>query len=560
MIENNEQFSGGTVSGVEIAHKRKKGPIIAGICAVAAVAVVGGSVLTYNLSDYVKNKVKLATLKPDKYYSWVCEKSSDEFADEISEEYSNYLELLEKGFTSKVAVEYEASDDVKDTILESLLGSGYRRSSSEETQQIINVVDNLDTVEVGINMARKNTSLMGQIYGTLNDEKLLTVDVGMDMDDLNCFLRVPELTEKWLGIDISEMSYGLTDSDEYALAQDIFENPSAYISPSELSSFIKRYANVWNKSVEDVTLHKNQKVSVGDIQPEFTVITSEITGDKGLEIAKKMVNTAKNDDFLKNLIVNKLDVCDKSDYNDVMEWDDILDEIEDAQNDGDFDDEVCTVITFIDQRGDIRGFKITIDDEYELKLVTGADGDNIAAEFYFTDYYYTEIDAELNAVNSGDTYTGQLTIEAEDYSDDFDVEVDFKNLQIVDKEKGYVNGAVKITSSMLDGEDIVLQLSTDGSTQKISYELDIDGDDYGTISFVYGMTEGAKASLPDDDDVYMVDDYFDIEEYVDEDDVYSFIEELMTKIGLSSDYAEYIAEEISDEIYGDLDYDMYSYY
>ena len=54
-----------SVSGVEKAPKKKKGVIIAGVSAGVVAAAAGGGIIAYNCSDFVKNKVKLATSEPE---------------------------------------------------------------------------------------------------------------------------------------------------------------------------------------------------------------------------------------------------------------------------------------------------------------------------------------------------------------------------------------------------------------------------------------------------------------------------------------------------------------
>ena len=89
-FENND-FSSETVSdvvsGVEKAPKKKTGVIVGGVCAgVVAVAAIGG-VAAYNLSDVVKNKIKLATMKPAEYYSWVTETNAEKSAESAAESF-----------------------------------------------------------------------------------------------------------------------------------------------------------------------------------------------------------------------------------------------------------------------------------------------------------------------------------------------------------------------------------------------------------------------------------------------------------------------------------------
>ena len=73
-----------SVSGVEPVKKKGKAPVIAGITAGVVAVVAGGSVIAYNTSAFVKNKVKLATLSPKEYYAWVNDVNTSEQIEYLS--------------------------------------------------------------------------------------------------------------------------------------------------------------------------------------------------------------------------------------------------------------------------------------------------------------------------------------------------------------------------------------------------------------------------------------------------------------------------------------------
>ena len=91
MADMDYNYSGDVVSGVEPA-KKHTGAVIGGVTAGVLAVAVGGGIAAYNMSDLVKNQVKLTISKPDEYYSWVLEKNSNEAASQISEAYREYIE------------------------------------------------------------------------------------------------------------------------------------------------------------------------------------------------------------------------------------------------------------------------------------------------------------------------------------------------------------------------------------------------------------------------------------------------------------------------------------
>ena len=82
-----------SVSDVETV-KKGKAPVIAGITAGVVAVVAGGSVIAYNTSDFIKNKVKLATLSPKEYYVWINDSNADKNIEALSESYNRYVDIM----------------------------------------------------------------------------------------------------------------------------------------------------------------------------------------------------------------------------------------------------------------------------------------------------------------------------------------------------------------------------------------------------------------------------------------------------------------------------------
>ena len=114
-MNNNQNFDN-TVSGVERVSK-KKGKKIALVSGIAVVAIAGGGVAAYNLSDYVKNQVNLRVMKPENYYSWVIEENSKEFASKAKDSYSKVYDKATNSYGSSFNLKYNISDDAKDIAL-----------------------------------------------------------------------------------------------------------------------------------------------------------------------------------------------------------------------------------------------------------------------------------------------------------------------------------------------------------------------------------------------------------------------------------------------------------
>ncbi|MCD7890978.1 MAG: hypothetical protein LUG26_04180 [Ruminococcus sp.] len=236
--------------------------------------------------------------------------------------------------------------------------------------------------------------------------------------------------------------------------------------------------------------------------------------------------------------------------------------MKEAKQSRDFGSEAVELVTYVDATGTIRGFEISFDDEFECLFAVGKENDNIAAELSLTvegeDIVSIVLDVEEE---DKDVYSGEIECSISDGYDTYGASIEFDGFEIVNEEKGYVNCNLAIVVEDID--PISLKLESDGSSQDISYDVNLDGTDFETVTLSMSMDNSAKVSVPDAADAYMIDIYdydLDLEDYVTDDEISSFVTELLEKIGLSSD----LAEEIVDELfYGYDDYyydDYYDYF
>lgn len=276
-MENNfnDENYGSVVSGVEKAPKKRKGILIGGICAGVVCVAVGGSAIAYAASDYVKNQVKLFTLDDQEYYSWVMEKNGSDTADELSEAYDNYLEKLEDGYGSKISISLDPTDEAMELLLSEMFGSNYRDSSDSDLNQLIDVIENIDSIELGVEASRNKKALNTSIYASLNNNKIVSAEVGMD-DNSALYMRIPEYNKQWLSYD---MSTELTGQEEelFSTLMDMSNDPSSFITPDELSDMIEKYTGILGDSLKDVNRYKDQTVGICGAEVEYTVLTAEIT-------------------------------------------------------------------------------------------------------------------------------------------------------------------------------------------------------------------------------------------------------------------------------------------
>lgn len=544
-MNNNQNFDN-TVSGVERVSK-KKGKKIALISGIAVVAIAGGGVAAYNLSDYVKNQVNLRVMKPENYYSWVIEENSKEFASKAKDSYSKVYDKATNSYGSSFNLKYNISDDAKDIALTGMIGEDYRNSADDEEKVLIDIFDNLSEIAIGGNISAKTNMLSGNISALLNGESIIDSDIAMDLENFDYFLRVPELNEQWLCLSLGNVI------DEISInpTQNIYE----YLTPEQLEDIIVRYSDIWNESVSDIELEKQETVDICDISVEYTVISAEFDKEKYSELATKFINELKNDDVIKNIVVNQIGEYTEEEYNSSL--DDLLKQIEESdtsENDVNF-----TLNTYVDSNGDIRGVKM-IQDTNEISFVTGKDGDNVRAEFSVNEDGENNVSMELYADKDGNKYNGNIDFNFIDYDTPETISVEFKDYEVVNEDNGYVNADV--TFIIPDVDPIAIKFSSDGNSQDISYNINIDDTDYGTITLSISEIKDAEVSIPNKDEsfVYDFNSDFSIKDYIPQENMQTFIENLLKKIGFGDELSAEGAKEITDDIYYEYeDWDTYYY-
>ncbi|MCD7890977.1 MAG: hypothetical protein LUG26_04175 [Ruminococcus sp.] len=190
-------------------------------------------------------------------------------AELVKESYEEYLDKMKNGSSGSVALKYKTTDEAKDMLLSKLIGSDYADSSDEDIQTIADIINNVDSLEIGVESNAKKSETSGSVYASLNGDNLVTAEIAVDVEDFTYFMRVPELTETWLGMDMSSALDDMSSEQNaiFDILMDVAGNPDDYISPDELSDLINDYAAVWSESIEDVELKRRKALTSAALKP-----------------------------------------------------------------------------------------------------------------------------------------------------------------------------------------------------------------------------------------------------------------------------------------------------
>ena len=185
---------------------------------------------------------------------------------------------------------------------------------------------------------------------------------------------------------------------------------------------------------------------------------------------------------------------------------------------------------YVDAKGKIRGIAAEFDEEFNFTYACGKDGDKVGCELTFN-VDGDNISAVLNATEKSGKYDGEIEGVFDIDDEKIEASVEFDGFEIVDEEKGYMNGDITVVVPEID--PITVELSSDGKKQEIIYALAIDGTDFGKFTLSMSIDDDAKVDMPSKDDAVMVDiesGDFDLESYVTQEEVSTWITDLMKKV------------------------------
>lgn len=514
-----------SVSGVEPVKKKGKAPVIAGITAGVVAVVAGGSVIAYNTSAFVKNKVKLATLSPKEYYAWVNDVNTSEQIEYLSKSYDKYVDIMGKdsgkGINSKMDVTYTMSDGLKNLVKNAMGG----------TDKANKFVDNINNISLTLDESVFQGIIGCNLGLDFNENDIADLEMSIDYANLFMLGRVPQITERYLGMDLSASASSDEDAKALEIVGKFYSDPEEILTKDEFRKLAEKYTSLWNECVSEVQQEKGEEVTVGKYTNEYTVLTVEMNEEFLENTAEKYINALKEDETVKNIIVTRLAVCDEETY--ISDLDNALEDIK-SDEDGEDDDLILTLKTYVDPTGEIRGYtlKDSQDDGFEL-LFTGESEQTVNGIFSFTNSEEDmSVKGNIDYTVNDDKYTGSVDMTVTEYDEDTKILVEFTDLETVNKDYGYVNGNVNF--SVNDSAPFAVALNSDGSSQKASFDIDIEDVNYGNIVLEISSSEISELSVPDKSGAYIIDENTDsLEGYATEEELINFISSVVKNTGFA---------------------------
>lgn len=492
---------------------------IAGIAGVLVV-LAGGCGAAYAFSDTVKNQVKLAVSSPEDYYEWVYEKNTNDVAALFENSYQNYSDRLE-GSSGEVVLQFAPTEDAKAFLIEDSLGSS-------GSQMLTDWINGINSLELAIESNSSDSIANGTFKLRRNDTDVTSMEIAADLNADTAFMRIPDLTQRWLGMDLSD---ALEDADMGTLTG----APAAGLEPSEIAACVAKYSEILYENAGHITLNKKESVRIAGFTTEYTAITAAVSANDLLDRMIRLTDTASTDAVLKQLFP------EETDFSGMML--DAGDELRGLRDSGLAGSGMMNVITYVDMTGTIRGYYIKSGNEFSVFCANGMKDKQVGAELQMTVQGTNLVDLEASATADGGSFTGTLKASVNNGSGDpMNISASFTDLEVVDAEKGYFNGLLKIDLPEID--TIELTFSSDGSAQNISYPLVVEDMAVGDLTLRYTIQENGSATMPDTSDAYQMDmnGNFELGEYITEAELEAYVTGVMERLGFSSEDAAQFGE------------------
>lgn len=352
-------------------EKKGKGGLVAGIviAAVAVVAVVVG--VAVFARDRVGNMMHAAFDSPKEYYEYVEKKKITALSKNMEEGYvSNIIEKLD-------VAEFSAMETIK-------IKLGSRGKEFVNMAKTLGVdLSWLDSVGITYTGSQKDDKLSVSVVPTLNDVKLLTAKMLMDTKKGAFFIQLPELSEKYLGMELGDDYEDMMENFNEVFGT--FEKMiKSYPSPEKMEELALKYYQIIMDQVEEMEKTK-AKLEVDDVTQECTLLTMDLRTKDVQKILTAVLKELSKDKEVKKMMMDLFDAMD-SEYIDSEEmYEDFLDGIDDAlDNVEDVEIDRFVMEIYLDKSGEVIGRSVTVKvdgEEVTIKAFWPKKDDKTGLEF-----------------------------------------------------------------------------------------------------------------------------------------------------------------------------------
>ncbi len=416
------------------------------------------------------------------------------------------------------------------------------------------IVDKIDGTYITISGGSTGSVVQAAIQAGIGGDELLDMGILMDVVEEKLYVALPTLTEYQL--DLSQFLSDLLDELEAQMPENavdmaaVQELLNALPSEESINALVDKYVPLILDELDNVSKDKVQ-MTVGDITKKVTVLRTTITDTDLLDAVEAVMDEAKDDPEIRDIIVNLGDalanVSGDDSVSGQMLYDAFISALDTDLDAETYDEELLVLTQYLDGSYNMVGYALEVENEDVFSYLMLQKGKDYAVEM--------EIAGEQ-------VMTGSLTEKKGLLNGTFEIGIDGVSFDanIIDfDKKAYEDGNLKGAIEIVPGEEMMDALmgsadlpSSFGSMFEVGIKFDMDfsaekqylkisltdnGSDLVAVKMTTTYTDEPIA-MPESDKVMT-----DPEEWVETFD-WSVIEDIVAEFGLDallngSDFGDY---------------------
>ncbi|MBR6918409.1 MAG: zinc ribbon domain-containing protein [Clostridia bacterium] len=483
---------------------------------------------------------------------------------------TDYFRYVQKREVTKISEDFNdfsdnVSLDVNDISGEIDLSISINAAPLEAMGADVSQFEWLSDVGLALKAKNEDGNTAAEAVVSVSGKTVATVE--LKSEDGIAYIRIPELSDKYLAFDASALSsmfssvepdyfdgdYGFDlQSMASSLPMQLISKISGNLpSEEKLSEIFEKYIHLVIDKIENVE-KESVTLTAGDISEKCSAYKVKIDTKLLASILKAVIEEAKADEDIKAIVsgiakdfaeaakAGGASVTEKDIEDEIYgALDTILDEIGEAEA-GEAQFTGAEYTLFVADNDEVRGFEVTVLSEeadlFHFICKDAKDGENEATEFELTSGHTGKISGSGSGVNGATGYTGDFVVRAEIDGKDEDVlKLAFENFDSESAKKGYLSGKVTVSpgkalaqlissripsGSMVDGSSItgvIAQVATQvklefdfdhsGSEQKFDGSLKVLGQKFVSVSGSLDLCDvKIDGSVPAEGDYILSDD------------------------------------------------------
>lgn len=437
-----------------------------------------GTATAYAYRANLSNALARLTKSPAEYYRYVEKKA---FINLVKDTYSADLASENKTsykITSDVSFDHETLDSLMSTTFDFTL---------TDLESMLGITFN----SIGLDMlVASEDSLINQSMGLrLNQVNLITAQIFMDIANQNMYFRLPDLSDAYLYQSLNDQSTDDVLPDTSLLKETL--------TSANIRDFLNRYSDILFESLDQVEIKDNVKLTLDKLSTDATCFKVTLTEKDFYEITQAMIEEAKNDQFIKDLLT-----C----YNiSLIEYQEALAQAElELNSEQEYaSDEPVYMEIYIDNIGNIIGRKLLPQNEEGMAGYTVLSGKNYQEyEVYLEGEGIRIFNVIGNQTKKDDTYSGDLTLEINNtyYDDTFSnlsFDLTYENVRKENKNKHeYLYGTFTLSSLDLMGMQVILDFDVKDAVQYNKLSFQLGASELVTVDTKIEFLDNYKVTMP----------------------------------------------------------------